>query len=98
MAEWKDNFAASKFWNHNFAGNLSPFCSQSDVFKATPKVIFGFRPHQILSKRLRSILHPQYKLDRLVFDAMPFANLVLWKHILAKAAKLWVKLQPVRLN
>jgi hypothetical protein len=41
MAEWKDNFAASKFWNHNLAGKSSPFCSQSDVFKATPKVIFG---------------------------------------------------------
>ena len=23
MAEWKDNFAASKFWNHNLAGKLS---------------------------------------------------------------------------
>jgi len=31
--------------------------------------------------------------EDVVFSKVPFANLVLWKHILAKAAKLWVKLQ-----
>ena len=41
MSDWKDNFAASKFWNHNLAEKLSPFSSQSDVFKAIPKVFSG---------------------------------------------------------
>jgi hypothetical protein len=86
--------AESKFWNHKVAENIFVlFLSITSKFLRNRCVIALWRGQTLIDRCLLSNLLTVFSLTGSSVYFVPFSKYALWKHKVAKAATLWVKLQ-----